>query len=52
MASKTPAFTSGLKPPSTSLTLSNLAKRRIPEVLSSQATDSKRLKTTDEAQGE
>lgn len=51
MASKIPGFTSGLKPPSTSSSLSSLVKRRVPEVLSNQATDSKRIRTTDDATG-
>ncbi|XP_032789035.2 carboxy-terminal kinesin 2 [Daphnia magna] len=48
MASKIPAFTSGLKPPSTSTSLSNLAKRRVPEIITSQPTE-KRPRTTDDA---
>lgn len=48
MASKIPGFTSGLKPPSTSSSLSNLAKRRGTEVSSVQPTE-KRPRTTDDA---
>ncbi|XP_046449773.1 carboxy-terminal kinesin 2-like isoform X2 [Daphnia pulex] len=48
MASKIPGFTSGLKPPSTSSSLSNLAKRRGPEVSTVQPIE-KRPRTTDDA---
>ncbi len=48
MASKIPGFTSGLKPPSTSSSLSSLAKRRVPEVTTTQPTE-KRPRTTDDA---
>jgi len=50
MASKIPGFTSGLKPPTTSSSLSNLAKRRGTEAVSTAQPTEKRLRTTDDAQ--
>ena len=50
MASKIPGFTSGLKPPSTS-SLTSVAKRRVPDMSSTQPIE-KRPRTTDDAQSE
>ena len=47
MASRIPAFTSGIRPPSTASSISTLAKRRGPEMLTSQPTE-KRLRATDD----